>query len=244
MVGISGISEVFPRPWIPLVAWRTQHRLKTQDYLSQLLRDHKKRKPKNPTHPFPNASSGPRKALESIPADTGWEARIHHLLQSIAHPQLSSSEISSSSGTLSSLNHFTGAASVGRCKCCPCQQPLKFHAQCGEMLLRLNVAAEKGAGWSDVSGGGKEEPNAGFSARAPWQWHIRCLPDDFADIYSRLCLLLVSARLGGEADATLIHTCIRELWQLRDRISGLIWFCRVLFIGSHLTKRVFKPSTE
>lgn len=66
--------------------------------------------------------------------------------------------------------------------------------------------------------GRKTNPAQGFLSG----FHILCLPDDFADIYSRLCLLLVSARLCGEANATLIHTCIREVWQLRDRISGLI----------------------
>lgn len=45
--------------------------------------------------------------------------------------------------------------------------------------------------------------------------------------------------------AILIHTCPREVWQLRDRIARPIWFRRDLFIGSRLAQCASKsPSTE
>lgn len=89
--------------------------------------------------------------------------------------------------------------------------------------------------------GGRHKPCFSGGAYHHQIWSL----DDFRGIYSRLSVQVFPYFAScGEANATLIHTCLQELWQLRDRIARVIWFRGDLFIGSRLAKRVFKPSTE
>lgn len=63
--------------------------------------------------------------------------------------------------------------------------------------------------------------------------------DSACELFSQIFVSCV------EANTMLIHTCLQEVWQLRDRIARLIWFRRGLFIGSRLAQRASKnPSTE